>query len=215
MTSTNDSPGPDGITRLHGRIVFRRRVRQLTDALSDMLPAEDADLLDVGCGDGTIAKAIADQRPGLTVFGADVLARPEVAIPMKVYDGQTLPFPDNSFDAVMLVDVLHHCDDPNIILAEVARVARRTILIKDHIVSGPISRAVLRFMDWTGNRGHGVRLVYNFWSGRDWQAAWDRHGLIVAEDRRKLRLYPAGSRWLWERGKHFIARLSPARNDEQ
>ena len=203
------------MTRGHGRVVFRRRARRLTDALAEMLPAEDASLLDVGCGDGTIAKAVAAQRPGRVVFGADVFARPDVAIPMKVYDGHTLPFDDNSFDAVMVVDVLHHCDDPDIILAEVARVARRTVLIKDHIASGPISRAVLRFMDWVGNRGHGVRLVYNFWSESNWQAAWARHGLTVADDRRKMGLYPAGTRWLWERGKHFIARLTPATRNGQ
>jgi len=195
------------MTRRHERMVFTRRARRLTELLAELLPADAATFLDVGCGDGTIARGVQDSRPGLTAQGVDVLARPEVAIPMEVYDGRRLPFEDNSFDVVTVVDVLHHCDDPDAVLADIARVAARAVLVKDHIASGRTSRAILKFMDWVGNRGHGVRLVYNYWTDDHWQAAWQRHGLTVADERRQLKLYPWGCRWLWERGKHFVARL--------
>jgi len=204
-----DRPVVDWITRRHQRWVFPRRARQLTTALAEMLPGHVETLLDVGCGDGTIARRLFDRRPGLSVAGVDVLARLNVAIPMDIFDGRQLPFERDSFDAVMLVDVLHHCDEPDVLLAEVARVARQAILIKDHTVAGPFGRSILHFMDWVGNRGHGVRLVYNYWTAHQWDEAWQRHGLTVVECRRRLKLYPAWSRWVLESGKHFLIHLAP------
>ena len=58
--------------------------------------------------------------------------RETAAIPVTIYDGRTLPFEAAAFDALIIVDVLHHADDPALLLREAARVARRSILIKDH-----------------------------------------------------------------------------------
>ncbi|MHC4562310.1 MAG: class I SAM-dependent methyltransferase [Planctomycetota bacterium] len=196
------------ITRQHQRSVFPRRTERIADALAELLPGDTRTLLDVGCGDGTIAAKLTSRRADVTVQGADVLARPQTAIPVTVFDGRRLPFETDSFDAVMLVDVLHHCDDPGELLAEVARVARRTVLVKDHIAAGPISRLVLRAMDWAGNRGHGVRLAYNYWNAKQWQQAWQDCGLTVEITRRKLKLYPLWMRWVLEWGKHFALRAS-------
>ena len=199
------------LTRRHQQMVFPRRARQIASTIAEMLPADVRTLLDVGCGDGSIARRVMDRRPGLSATGADVLARPHVAIPMQVYDGQRLPFDDDQFDAVIVIDVLHHCDDPDKMLTEIARVARSVVLIKDHLAANAVSRAVLRFMDWVGNRGHGVRLVYNYWTAERWQQSWQRHGLEIMERRRHLKLYPAWARPGLEWGKHFAVTLTPAR----
>ena len=196
------------LTRRHQQMVFPRRARQIATAIAEMLPADVQTLLDVGCGDGSIARRVMDRRPGLSATGTDVLARPHVAIPMQVYDGQRLPFDDDQFDAVMVIDVLHHCDDPDSILAEITRVARSAVVIKDHIASGALSRAVLRFMDWVGNRGHGVRLVYNYWTAEQWQRSWQRHGLKIIERRHQLKIYPVWARPVLEWGKHFTVALA-------
>ncbi len=63
---------------VHDRLVFGRRVRLLAEHLAREIPA-DARVLDVGCGDGTLAVRLMDLRPDVTVEGADVMVRPETA----------------------------------------------------------------------------------------------------------------------------------------
>jgi hypothetical protein len=63
----------------------------------------------------------------------------------------------------MLADVLHHTTDPMVLLREAARVARRSLIIKDHRTSRIGAAVTLRFMDWVGNRPHHVPLTYNYW----------------------------------------------------
>ena len=46
----------------------------------------------------------------------------------------------------MFVDVLHLTDDPVLLLREAARVARNTIVIKDHTLDGFAAAATVRFM---------------------------------------------------------------------
>ena len=163
---------------VHNSAVFKRRVRVLSNLLAAEMPSGDT-VLDVGCGDGSIAVAIQSQAPHLKFSGIDVFLRPQVAIPAVVYDGVTIPHADNSFDWVTIVDVLHHTDDPAAVLAECVRVARKGVVIKDHLREGIAAQETLRFMDWVGNRGHDVRLPYNYLSKAEWHAAFDKIGASV------------------------------------
>src|SRR5436309_1641947 len=80
------------------------------------------------------------------IAGVDVHVRPSAQIEVHPYDGTHLPFPDRSFDAVSIVDVLHHCADPQAVLSETIRVARDVVAIKDHFAYGPISHKLLYLM---------------------------------------------------------------------
>jgi SAM-dependent methyltransferase len=194
---------------LHGSLVFGRRVRVLARHLAAQLPA-DARVLDVGCGNGQIDAAILVQRPDIDIEGVDILVRPETQIPVTAFDGRVLPFPDASFDIVQFVDVLHHTDDPMVLLREARRVARRGIVIKDHGRDGLLAGATLRFMDWVGNAHHGVRLPYNYWPVARWHAAFAELGLKPATWIDKPGLYPFPASLAFERRLHFITRLAPA-----
>ncbi len=193
---------------LHAPLVFDRRTRVLSAHLAALLP-QGASVLDVGCGDGTISAMIAAARPDITMRGVDVLLRPETRIPVELFDGTTLPCADDSYDAVMFVDVLHHTVDPMIMLREAARVARRQVLIKDHTMDGPFAGARLRFMDWVGNAPHGVVLPYNYWPERRWREAFATLGMTVTDWRTALGLYPFPASLVFERRLHMVAALTP------
>jgi SAM-dependent methyltransferase len=166
---------------------------------------------DVGCGDGQLASLLMEAVPGLKVEGFELAARPATAIPVHVFDGSRLPVPDKSFDAVLFVDVLHHTPDPAVLLAEAARVASRAVVIKDHRMARPLAGLTLRFMDWVGNRPHGVVLPYNYWPENRWRQTWNKLGLIVDTFETRIGLYPWPASWAFECGLHFVARLTPAK----
>ncbi len=194
---------------LHGEVVFQRRVRVLSAALSDLIP-DAATVLDVGCGDGLIDRLIGERRPDLTISGVDVMVRPATHIPVEPFDGQTLPLGDGSLDVVMLVDVLHHADDPERLLGEALRVARAAVVVKDHTLDGVLAGPTLRFMDWVDNAPHGVALPYNYWPERRWREAFARLGVEPTVWIGRLNLYPPPASWLFDRSLQFIARLDVA-----
>ncbi len=188
-------------------MVHRRRVRVLAEAIATLLEP-GWHVVDVGCGDGTLGDLIARRSP-LRIEGLEVSVRPDTAIPIRAFDGRRLPLADGAVDAVLLVDVLHHTDDPALLLAEARRVARRAVVVKDHRLSRPLAATMLRFMDWVGNRPHGVPLPGRYLTEVQWRDTWRRHGLNVDHYRTHLGLYPPVTRWLFESGLHFLARLVP------
>ena len=190
----------------HQALVYGRRIRVLTRHVADLLP-RDARVLDVGSGDGLLARRVMELRPDVSIRGVDVLPRPTSHIPVMMFDGVKLPFPDRSFDAVMMVDVLHHAAQQDALLAEMARVTRGVVIIKDHLVQGLLAHPTLRFMDWVGNVRHGVALPYAYWSRDRWQQAFDAARLRVTHWRDALGLYPFPASLLFDRHLHFVSVL--------
>ncbi len=191
---------------LHDKLVLSRRVQVLARWFSELLP-RGVRVLDVGSGDGHLSALIQSKRPDISIEGIDVLARPKAHIPVRIFDGSHFPASDGSFDVVMFADVLHHTDDPNVLLREAHRVARLNVLIKDHFREGFGAAARLRFMDWVGNARFGVALPYNYWTRAQWQAAWRQDELEPEQMVTELGLYPNPANLIFGAKLHFIARL--------
>jgi SAM-dependent methyltransferase len=200
---------------LHGRVVYGRRVEVLARHLShpSVIPRRST-VVDVGCGDGQLTAMIGRQRPDSEFSGLDVLRRPKTAVPVQLFDGSTIPLGNKSADVVLFVDVLHHTNDPMVLLREARRVARRAIVIKDHTMDGFLAGPTLRFMDRIGNARHGVALPYNYWTSEQWDRAIRELGLRVAIWKKDLGLYPKPAQWLFERSLHFIGVLAEEAEEE-
>ena len=190
----------------HAKMVFGRRVRVLSEVLSARIPQGSA-VLDIGCGDGTIGNLLAERCSEISIEGVEFAPRPQCAIRCRPFDGAKLPFPDWTFDVCLFVDVLHHTDDPSILLREARRVTRRFVLIKDHLSENAWDFRTLQFMDWVGNRPHGVRLPYNYLSRKQWEATFAKCGLSIARWTTAVPLYPFPFSRLVGRGLHFVALL--------
>lgn len=89
-------------------------------------------VLDVGCATGVYVDLLA--KAGHEVRGIDLsdelvsYARTHRRGHFDVGDAEALPYGDDAFDTVLAFDVLEHVDDARA-LAEIARVARRRVLI--------------------------------------------------------------------------------------
>lgn len=110
-------------------------------------------VLDVGAGTGRGVKYLLDHHPGIEVRGLEPVpamikqAETHNGVPSGCIiegDGAALPFTDGSFDAVCELGVLHHVPDPNAVVREMARVARRAVFLSDNnrfANGGPLHRA--------------------------------------------------------------------------
>ena len=194
------------IGRWHHAFVFQRRTQVLADLLARQIP-QRASVLDIGCGDGTIASLIAQLRPDISLQGVEFMARPDCKIPCVAYDGVALPFPAASFDVCMFVDVLHHTQNVAALLAEACRVSRAHVLIKDHLNENALDDATLRLMDWVGNRPHGVSLTYNYQSRKQWLEHFSGCGLHELTWTTDVPLYSPPISFIAGRRLHFVSLL--------
>ena len=123
-----NSAKPSALKRLES--IYRRLA--LSDHVAFIVRAagrrEGVDLLDVGCGSGTLLGVL--KRRGFRGIGIDFseeaagLAEAENGVRVVVGSLERAAFPDQSFDIVTLFHVMEHVANPREVLAEVFRVLR-------------------------------------------------------------------------------------------
>lgn len=167
---------------IEARLVARFRVRLEREVIA-LAPAT---LLDAGCGEGVVTGWLAAALPEASITGADGRAdalddlrrrAPGVrAVQADLYD---LPFAAGEFDVVVCTEVLEHLERPRDALRELARVARRHVVIT--VPHEPFFRG--------GNLARG-RYVGRLGSTPGHLNTWGRRGFT-----RLLRAEVADVRW--------------------
>ncbi|MCB0827893.1 MAG: class I SAM-dependent methyltransferase [Solirubrobacterales bacterium] len=114
-----------------GRLIVRFYAK-VADLVAEIEPES---VLDAGCGEGETLERLAPLMPRV-VAGVDLNPESVEFTRRRIPDGEfsvadivDLPFPDDSFDLVFCLEVLEHIPNPGPVLAELARVADRDIIV--------------------------------------------------------------------------------------
>jgi ubiquinone/menaquinone biosynthesis C-methylase UbiE len=190
MTSTDHAIVPTGNTYdKYGSSnpIVRRLMAGFDGALAELFAAAAPEsVLDVGCGEGVLTARWAQQLGSRPVVGIDLedqklqaewQRRRRQNLQFRVVRAEELPFGDDEFDLVAAIEALEHVPEVEGTLAQMARVARRHLLVS--VPREPLWRllnvcrgAYLR--DLGNTPGH-----VNHWSRRRFVRLLQRHGEVI------------------------------------
>lgn len=196
------------MARAHRKLAYEPRIRTLVELIAPRIESSDR-LLDVGCGNGVLAASLAQRVPGLHTEGIETHPRGGEPIAVRAYDGKKFPFPDDHFDVVTIADVLHHDPDPEQMLRECSRVARRLVIVKDHLRTGRLSQARIATLDWLANAPHDVPCLYKYWTIEEWHAMFERSRLAVDGEITDMNLYHWSLNAPFSSGLHLLVFTRP------
>jgi 2-polyprenyl-3-methyl-5-hydroxy-6-metoxy-1,4-benzoquinol methylase len=167
--------------------VVRRLMTGFEATLEELFTKADAQsLLDVGCGEAVLTHKWAERLAPRRVVGIDLEdasiqahweTRQAPNLEYRVMKAEQMPFADDEFDVATAIEVLEHVPDPDHTLAEMARVAKRWLLVS--VPREPLWRALnlarVAYLKDLGNTpGH-----VNHWSKRGFVSLLGRHGEVV------------------------------------
>jgi SAM-dependent methyltransferase len=166
--------------------VVRRLMSGFHSDLDELMARARPDsLLDVGCGEGVLTAQWAERVCSGRVLGIDLedpkleaewAKRRRPNLEFRAEEATSLGFPENEFDMSAAIEVLEHVPEPEATLAEMARVARRWVLVS--VPREPLWRGLnmARGAYWRslGNTpGH-----VNHWSRRGFVSLLRRYGQV-------------------------------------
>jgi len=168
--------------------VVRRLMARFEATLDELFTqADPQSLLDVGCGEAVLthqwAQRLDDSRRVVGIDLDDPALHAEWArrtapnLEYRVMKAESLPFADDEFDLAAAIEVLEHVPDPEHTVAEMARVAKRWLLVS--VPREPLWRALnmargAYWKDLGNTPGH-----VNHWSKGSFVALLSRHGEVV------------------------------------
>ena len=105
---------------------------------------EKATILEVGCSSGHLLKRLNNAFPQTTIIGSDIVDEPLRRLatelpntPLFRFDFLDCPLPDNSVDAVIMLNVLEHIEDDAAIFKQISRILKPNGIAIFEVPAGP------------------------------------------------------------------------------
>jgi len=127
--------------------------------LAELVPLDQIQVIELGCGNASLARTLLQRYPGCRVTGLEVdvrqhaknLADPQDGLTFLAAGAQAIPLGDASFDLALMLKSLHHVPMSAMALAldEVARVLRPGgyLYVSEPIYDGPMNEVIRLFND--------------------------------------------------------------------
>ena len=167
--------------------VVRRLMAGFEGTLAQLFAqAAPESVLDVGCGEGVLTHQWAEALGEKRIVGIDLddeklkaewATRQRPNLEYRTMLAEHMPFADGEFDMACAIEVLEHVPDPAHTVAEMARVARRHLLVS--VPREPLWRMLnmargAYLTDLGNTPGH-----VNHWSKRSFVRLLSQHGEVV------------------------------------
>jgi ubiquinone/menaquinone biosynthesis C-methylase UbiE len=164
-----------------------RLVNDELDLLGELVPLDNQDIIELGCGAAGVARGLLKRKPGNRITGLEVderqhaknLASPQEGLTFVAAGAQAIPFPTASFDLAMMLKSLHHVpmDQMAQALDEAARVLRPGghLYVSEPLYAGPLNEVVRLFNDEGVVRAAAQAAVDTALRGNDWSECTDIH----------------------------------------
>jgi 2-polyprenyl-3-methyl-5-hydroxy-6-metoxy-1,4-benzoquinol methylase len=169
--------------------VVRRLMHGFERTLAELFAqAAPESVLDVGCGEGVLTHQWAQQLGERRIVGIDLddeklkaewATRQRPNLEYRTMLAENMPFAESEFDMACAIEVLEHVPDPAHTVAEMARVARRHLLVS--VPREPLWRMLnmargAYLADLGNTPGH-----VNHWSKRSFARLLSQHGEVVEQ----------------------------------
>lgn len=193
---TTNSEGRNLLTELERQILrpfqwYRRRflhnqVHRLHDTLADA-----SSILDIGSGTGVLGDQLQQEFPNAHVVSTDIENRHLGRTEFVLSSGNSLPFPDKSFDISTFFYVLHHIADPRIALREATRVTKGKIIVQEDTYSNWMEKIAYAIHVNSYRLGSPLSSISGVRTDSDWERIFREVGLEITHKRRVHKLgYP-------------------------
>ena len=162
-------------------------LRDELDLLADLVPLAEQRIIELGCGNARLARALVQRCAGAQVVGLEVdevqhaqnVANPQQRLVFMSGSAEAVPFPDASFDGALMLKSLHHVplDAMDAAVAEVARVVRPGgwFYVSEPIFGGALNEIVRLYNDEnTVRRAAQAALDRALADGTHWEVMAER-----------------------------------------
>lgn len=116
------------IERLLYSISYKSSFKDKENILSLLETNPKAKVLDLGCGDGSWTKKVAQKIGTKNITGVDICRGNPCGCPPATFVHSNLnnkfPFPNNSFDVISANQIIEHIDNTDLFLSEIKRVLK-------------------------------------------------------------------------------------------
>ncbi len=138
-------------------------------------------VLDFGCGDQQMAYQLRKLNKLLRITGIDVadFGHRYQDIGFTKFDGQKIPYPAKSFDAVIAYHVFHHTSNPVGLFGQCCKIAKRRIIFVEPVYRSYLEIPGMMIMDWLFNvwKDKQISMTYKFCSQIFWLSQIADHNL--------------------------------------
>lgn len=158
--------------------------------ISPFLPflSKNDSIIDLGAGNCLVAHELMKENYKILPVDVKNISLFD-HIESQVYDGVTLPYEGNEFQVSLLLTVLHHCDDPDVVIREASRVSSKMVILEDTYNNG-LQKKITQLSDTIVNFGHS-KMTYQNRSHKEWLETFKNHQLTLIrfEHKSVLRIF--------------------------